>query len=159
MPGTEHARLAVGSDLGHIELIAAEVAEQIGDHRGGALFLRRESGGSARIRATALIDDPSGVVVVGTFDGCVLGYGLGVVETLNDEGLLGLIDDLVVLPAAREVGIGEAMMNLLLTQFRSKGCFGVDSRALPGDRHTKNFFESFGLKARLLVVHKSLADD
>ena len=28
--------------------------------------------------------------------------------------------------------------------------------ALPGDRATKNFFESFGLKARLLTVHAPL---
>jgi hypothetical protein len=36
------------------------------------------------------------------------------------------------------------------------GCFGVDSLALPGDRHTKNFFESFGLVARAIVVHRKL---
>jgi hypothetical protein len=32
----------------------------------------------------------------------------------------------------------------------------VDSLALPGDRHTKNFFEAFGLVARAIVVHKTL---
>ena len=36
----------------------------------------------------------------------------------------------------------------------AQGCFGVDSLALPGDRHTKNFFESFGLVARAIVVHR-----
>ena len=38
-----------------------------------------------------------------------------------------------------------------------QGCFGVDSLALPGDRHTKNFFESFGLVARAIIVHRSLS--
>ena len=39
----------------------------------------------------------------------------------------------------------------------TQGCFGVDSLALPGDRHTKNFFESFGLVARAIIVHRSLS--
>jgi hypothetical protein len=34
----------------------------------------------------------------------------------------------------------------------------MDSLALPGDRATKNFFESFGLKARAIVVHRSLVE-
>ena len=36
------------------------------------------------------------------------------------------------------------------------GAIGVDALALPGDRATKNFFETFGLKARAIVVHLSL---
>ena len=49
-----------------------------------------------------------------------------------------------------------AMMEALVAWCRAQGCFGVDSIALPGDRHTKNFFESFGLVARAIVVHRSL---
>ena len=50
-------------------------------------------------------------------------------------------------------------MNLVLDELRAAGCIGIDSRALPGDRETKNFFESFGLKARLLTVHRSFDGD
>jgi GNAT superfamily N-acetyltransferase len=95
-------------------------------------------------------------VVAGTLDGTVVGYGLVRVERLDDGTLLGVIDDIYVDPGARAVGIGEALMNHMLDWCRSQGCFGVDSLALPGDRHTKNFFESFGLVARAIIVHRPL---
>ena len=154
--GAEAARLATIDDLPAIDRVWTAVNAAVQEHRGGALFLRRESGGAAMDRARELVDHSDGLVVVGTYDGVVLGYGIGAVESLDDGGLLGRIDDLVVEAEAREVGIGESIMNLLIGEFRARGCFGVDSRALPGDRHTKNFFESFGLKARLLVVHREL---
>ena len=47
-------------------------------------------------------------------------------------------------------------MDEILVWCRSQGCIGVDSLALPGNRETKNFFESFGLVARAIVVHRSL---
>ncbi len=49
-------------------------------------------------------------------------------------------------------------MNAVVDEARTRNCFGIDALALPGDRETKNFFESFGLKARQLVVHRSLPD-
>jgi hypothetical protein len=47
-------------------------------------------------------------------------------------------------------------MDAVLAWCRECGCFGVDSLALPGNRETKNFFESFGLVARAIVVHRNL---
>ena len=47
-------------------------------------------------------------------------------------------------------------MELAMAWCREKGCLGIDSVALPGDRATKNFFESFGLVARALRVHRPL---
>ncbi len=156
MPG-EDARFASTDDLDWIERIADDVAAETADKRGGPLFLRRESGGAARPRAASLIESASGFAVVGTYDDVPFGYALVEVETLDDGGRLARIDDLAVQAEARGSGIGEAMMNLVLDEARARRCFGVDSRALPGDRETKNFFESFGLKARMLVVHRDLA--
>ena len=51
------------------------------------------------------------------------------------------------------------MLSVALEWFRAKGCVGVEATALPGERATKNFFEEHGLKARLLTVYRSLADD
>lgn len=152
----EQARLATADDLGAIGGIADAIAADLPDKRGGSLFLRRESGGDARIRAQAQIDAADGFAVVGTYDDAVFGYAVVQIETLTDGGLLARVDDLAVDAEIRGSGIGEAMMNLVMDTAREHGCFGIDSRALPGDRHTKNFFESFGLKARMLVVHKSL---
>lgn len=153
----ESARLATVEDLIAIESIARSVGAETEDKRGGPLFLRRESGGDARVRADSLLQAPDrGFGVIGTYDDVPFGYALVQIETLDDGGRLARIDDLAVEAEARSAGIGEAMMNLVLDEATARRCFGVDSRALPGDRQTKNFFESFGLKARLLTVHRTL---
>ncbi len=157
----EHARLANGEDLEAIAEIAESIAADMVDQRGGALFLRRESGGDAAARVRVLLDandvkEPGGFAVIGTYDDVPFGYAVVQIETLGDGGRLARIDDLAVQAEARGSGIGEAIMNLILGEAKAQGCFGVDSRALPGDRHTKNFFESFGLKARMLVVHRAI---
>ena len=157
----EQARQATVADLAVIGEIADKIAADMVDQRGGALFLRRESGGDAAGRAATLIDAgvgeaTGGFAVIGTYDGVPLGYALVQVEELADGGRLARIDDLAVEADARGSGIGEAIMNFVLDEATARGCFGVDSRALPGDRHTKNFFESFGMKARMLVVHRTL---
>lgn len=48
------------------------------------------------------------------------------------------------------------MVGFLIDHATVAGAIGVDSLALPGDRGTKNFFESFGLKARAIVVHRAI---
>jgi GNAT superfamily N-acetyltransferase len=54
------------------------------------------------------------------------------------------------------VGLGRLLLDTALVWFRAEGCTGVDGSALPGDRDAKQFFESAGFKARLLVMHLSL---
>ena len=69
-----------------------------------------------------------------------------------------MLDDIFVEPEAREVGVGEAMVDDVVDWCRDAGCIGIDSFALPGNRSTKNFFETFGFTARMLVVHKWLRE-
>ena len=95
-------------------------------------------------------------MVVGTIDETTIGYGAARVVGLADGRPLGVVDELFVEPGARGVGVGEAMMDLLVAWCVERGCVGVDAVALPGDRETKNFFETFGLKARAIVVHRQL---
>lgn len=153
----ESARIATPTDLPQIDRLVTAIKEAMIDHRGGDVFLRREGrrGGELSLIEAAL-NDPNQILAVGLFDDVVLGYGLAQIETLHDQTKLGRLDALAVDAQARGVGIGEAMMVLLQDLLREAGCFAVDSQALPGDRHTKNFFESFGLKARLLTVNKLL---
>lgn len=138
------------------ELVAASIAElQAG--RGGAVWART----SARIAPHEVqlereLAAPDHHVVVGTLDGAVLAFGVVRVEVVHDGGHLGVVTDLYTEPGAREVGLGEVVMQHLVEWCAAQGCFGVDSLALPGDRHTKNFFESFGLVARAIVVHRPL---
>lgn len=153
----EAARIATHADLQSIDRIVTDLKAAMVDHRGGDLFLRREAREAADLASIeAAAKDANRVLVVGTFDGVVLGYGLAQIEQLHDQTKLGRLDGFAVDTDARGVGIGEAMMMLLQDLLRTEGCFAVDSQALPGDRHTKNFFESFGLKARLLTVSKLL---
>lgn len=156
----EAARPATADDLDSIVNVAERVRAEQHGARGAALFAVREGGlWPPRGRLTAAVEAEDTIVVVGTYDDVVFGYGVAVIEPLLDGGLLGDLKDFAVEPDARSVGIGEAMMNELVDRLRARGCIGIDSRALPGDRATKNFFESFGLKARLLTVHRSLLDD
>lgn len=156
----ESARDAQLEDLPAIEAVAQAVELSLEGARGAALFLAREAGPTPFAeRLRAAMADGDRIVIVGTYDDVVLGYSICSVESLADDRLLGVIEDLAVDPEARSSGIGEAMMNEVLQRLTAAGCFGVDSRALPGDRQTKNFFESFGLKARLLVVHRTLTDE
>ncbi len=153
----ESARLGTAEDLDDISWLGAAVTSPLQDQRGGPVFSHRELGFTTPTeRFQQAIAEPNALGVVGEFDGIVLGYGVVVVEALDDGSLLGRLLDFAVYPGARGVGIGEAMMDLVVDELRAAGCRGVDAWALPGDRATKNFFETFGLKARLLTAHRAL---
>lgn len=151
----ESARIAISDDLAPIGLIATSSMAFIEGSRGAFVFGRREAATPAVELAAQAIADPDKVALVGTYEEVVFGYAIATTERLATE-TLGRIQHLVVEPEIRKSGIGEAMMNLLIEELKSLGCSRVDAHALPGDRHTKNFFESFGLKARLLTVHKEI---
>ena len=53
----------------------------------------------------------------------------------------------------REVGVGEAMRDLAMTEFRSRGIGRFDAHVLPGHRLVKNFFEAGGFAARSIIMH------
>lgn len=153
------AREATSADLPGLVALATAAVEELTPHRGGGVWRRQLArplppDDSLRVD----LDDPAAFVAVGTIDETIIGYGVVRVEHLRDGSRLGVISDLFTLEGARGVSVGEEVMDALIEWARQQGCFGVDSLALPGDRHTKNFFESFGLVARAIVVHRSLQD-
>jgi GNAT superfamily N-acetyltransferase len=154
----EGCRPATEADLARLAELAAAAIDELRAGRGGEMWARHtarrpplEPDLADQLRA----DDHH--VLVGTVDGTVMGYGVARVDELPDGGRLGVVTDLYTEPGCRELGIGEITMQTLIDWCAEHGCFGVDSLALPGDRHTKNFFESFGLVARAIVVHRSLS--
>ena len=149
----ESARPACADDAERITGLWRMAQAELADQRGGGLFLAREAAG---FPAPPVTGDDGKRVWVGTVDNFILGYLVARVETLRDEGRLGVVEEVFVEPGARGVGLGEAMMDLALEWLRDEGCTGVDAYALPGMRDTKNFFETFGFTARLLVVHRRL---
>jgi ribosomal protein S18 acetylase RimI-like enzyme len=155
----EGCRLASPADAVRLAELAAAAFDELRPQRGGAVWSRRE----ARARPPgasilAALDDPERLVVAGTIDEVIVGYGVVRREQLRTGEWLGVVEDLFVEPGAREVGIGEAMMGHLLSWCRAQGCAGIDALALPGNRAAKNFFERFGLTARAIVVHRDLRE-
>lgn len=153
----ESARLAVSTDLDVIGALLDHAIAELEPRRGGSIWTRRET--RARPIHDALdraLTDDDQLIVVGTIDDVVVGYSGVQRERLLDGATLAVVEDIYVLPEAREVGVGEAMLNLCLQWAEESGCVGLDALALPGDRQTKNFFESFGLVARAIIVHRDL---
>ncbi len=146
------ARRATAADAADLATLDAAARTGAAAQRGGMLFLQRDR----HPFEGAALTDPDAFVVVGGLDDVVLGAAVAMVERLDDGTRLGLLHGLYVDPGAREVGIGEAMMDLVLDWCREQRLAGIDALALPGDRATKNFFERFGLTARAIVVHRAL---
>ena len=150
-------RPARPDDLPVLDDLATQAIEELTPNRGGAVWRRQLARPVPPLGSLeADLRSPDHHVVVGTIDDEPVGYSVVRVDTLTDGSRLGVISDLFTLPGARDVAVGETMMDALIAWCRERGCFGVDSIALPGDRHTKNFFESFGLVARAIIVHRDL---
>lgn len=155
----EAARPATASDVARLAQLTSEAVAEQAEGRGGSIWSRREARERpAEDSLAEAVADPARLVLAGTIDGVVIGYVAVGVEALADGSRLGVVTDIYVEPEARGVGVGEVMIEEVLDWCREQGCVGVDALALPGNRHTKNFFETFGFKARALIVHRSLAE-
>jgi GNAT superfamily N-acetyltransferase len=153
----EASRVATEADLPRLVELVTDALTELTPTRGGAVYTRREARWPPYDeRLAAELAAPDHLVVVGTIDETPIGYGVVAVEKLHDGSLLGVVSDLFVEPMARGVGVGEAMMDQIVAWCREHGCTGVDAVALPGNRETKNFFETFGLVARAILVHREL---
>ncbi len=128
--------------------------------KGGHLWAAREAAAEPYEQTyRSLLEARDACLTVGCIDEVVVGFGAARVETLRTGERLGVITDLFVEPDAREVGVGEALAAALVEFCTSRGCLGVDARALPGHRAAKNFFEEQGFTARAIVMHHRLDGD
>lgn len=94
-------------------------------------------------------------VVVGEADGFVFGFMVAYDEPLVDGSRIGAIRFIFTEMGVREVGIGEAMRDLMLDELRAMGLSRFDAHVLPGHRLVKNFFESSGFAARTIVMYRN----
>jgi ribosomal protein S18 acetylase RimI-like enzyme len=154
----EDARVATPADIARVADLARALRTQLLDERGGALWSAREARPEPLEPAlAALLERDDAMVLVGTLDEHVVGYGVVQVEQLRDGTRLGVIDEIYVEPEARAVGVGELLVERLVDFCVRAECIGVDAAALPGDRQAKNFFERAGFTARILTMHKNSA--
>ena len=153
----EGARPAEKDDIAVIAELAGQAIAELRPNRGGAVWALREA--RPLPLETGLLEDladSSAMLIVGTIDRATVGYGAIRLVELHNGAVMGSVRDIYVMPRARGVGVGEAMIDLLIAWACKRNCIGIDSIALPGDRHTKNFFETHGLVARSLTVHRPL---
>lgn len=125
--------------------------------RGGIIGVR---GGDLRLAEcdhvpdwSTWIGDPMKVVLVGCLDEVVVAF---LTMHLSATRQRGIIAHVYVEVGARELGLGDALVDAAITAVRAAGLPGIESEVLPGDRETKNLFERAGLTARKLTVYKSL---
>ncbi len=147
-------RDAVAGDGPRIVELAEQLHAALRAQRGGALWsVTLAPAPPLEEHYAALIDRADTAVLVGTIDHQVVGYGTARVTVLRDGRRLGVVDEVYVEPAAREVSVGEVLLDALCAWCAARGCDGIDAVALPGDRAAKNFFEAHGFTARLLTMH------
>ena len=153
----EGCRPATRDDLLRIVELARLLRHELLPMKGGALWSNREALAEPLDDAyAALLGRDDALVVVGTVDETVVGFGVVTLERLRTGETLGVISDLFVEPDARAVGVGEAMADELAAFCVARGCMGIDALALPGHRAAKNFFEESGFTARAIVMHRLL---
>lgn len=153
----ESARAAVAADIATIAELARALRAELREMRGGALWEVHEAQAEPLDAALhALLERADALVVVGTIDDAIVGYGVVVIEVLRDGTALGVIRELFVEREARAVGVGEAIAERLVAYCRERRCIGIDAFALPGHREAKNFFERSGFTARELTMYRRL---
>lgn len=135
------SRVASFADHDSVEALRAEARSSLAEHRGGAALLEE----------TPLSRSGSELVYLGSIGEQPVGY-----LVVEMGGSTATISELFVLPEARHVGMGHALLESAMDSARSSGCDCIDAAALPGDRQTKNFFEDHGLVARKIVVQSKL---
>ena len=155
------ARAAVVADVPAVVALVREGRAGLETQRGGALWLSRQAVPEPLEDAvTAMIAADSACVMLGCIDAVPLGVLLAEhdLDRAAPAAVVATVRELFVVAEARGVGLGEEMMNATVDWATARGCVGIDGYALPGDRATKNFFETFGLVARGIVVHRRLGD-
>jgi ribosomal protein S18 acetylase RimI-like enzyme len=156
----EAARPATVDDVSRVLALTEELRAELATVRGGDLWHRTHDPvehSAPELRALLGYEDDC--VLVGSIDDSVVGYVLARAHSLADGSRLTTITELYVEPGAREVAVGEALVNAVLAWAEERGCTGVDATALPGQRATKNFFETNGFVARSLIMHRPIGGE
>lgn len=153
----EAVRRARHDDVDTLAILVSKAVEELGPERGGAVWAAREARPHPPEPSLAVaIDDPDQLVLIAMYEGVAFGYATAHVEHLRDSTSLCVVEEIYVEQEARGVGLGEALMNEVIAWAWEHDCAGIDAFVLPGNRAAKNFFESSGLVARAILVHRSL---
>lgn len=164
----ESTRLAGMEDLQRAAELVEMASEELAHQRGGELLLAgggwslEHKGPLPRHRLldwlASRAQDPSCSLWIGSY--CGVDVGVASARRFpTPSGQHCVTELLYVEPAARGVGVGEALMSEIAAWAGKLGLKGIDVHVVPGNRDTKSFLEGMGFKARLLVLHKDLRAD
>ena len=148
----ERVRAAAVGDAAVLAWLDSEARARLVDRRGGPEWLAEVAEWN-ELDAARFVGSPDCCVLVAELDDVAVGYAAA-----SCAGAICRIERLYVDPEARELGLGEEMLDQLMDFAVRTGVERIESTALPGDRETKNLFERFGMKARLLVVSRPLTE-
>lgn len=138
------ARPAVPADKEELRRLREQAAAELRGARGGELLLKYpDESGFGEEEMTALAE----------IDGVAIGYLEARLHPPEEGPPLCRLRTLYVEPEARQVGAGEALLELAAEWARRSRASGIDVQVLPGAREAKNFFESAGFVTRLLTMH------
>lgn len=104
-----------------------------------------------------ILDDPEAHLLVGLIDGLVFGFAYATIEPLLPQAggeRIGVVRMIYTEDEARMVGVGAAMLDGVISWFRSHGVDRFDAIVSPGHRLAKNFFEAAGFKARRITMYR-----
>ncbi|MEI7887963.1 MAG: GNAT family N-acetyltransferase [Actinomycetes bacterium] len=158
---TAHAQLSVRCALSSDEEELIRLRElarlHLCEQRGGELeVLSQDVAGESSQDLLAESTQQDRLVLIALIGEVSVGYSFAQSLRLSEQYSLCLIKELFVESGAREIGVGELLMQAVTAWAQERGCSGIDAVAMPGDRDTKNFFETFGLVARSITVHQDL---
>lgn len=145
-------RRATAADAAELAELEEEARRAAVDLRGGSRLLADHSpvagewarwlGGATHAAWIARIDS--------------LAVGYLALQLPSQRGGVGLVTQVFVTPGARELGLGEQLVEAALDALVEAGAGTLDALALPGDRLTKNLFERAGVVSRLIVLSRPL---
>lgn len=151
----ESARPATEADLDDLVELWQDAVDELDGQRGGGPLAgslsRRDLPGFLR----AVLGDTERLLVVGLIDDVPVGLASLRVDRDRREPI-GDLELLYVEPNARQVGVAEAMLAVAVRRCEDWGVSGLDAPALPGNRAAKSFFETQGMQARLLIMHRPI---
>tara|TARA_Y100001970_G_scaffold210926_1_gene257399 strand:- start:8323 stop:8790 length:468 start_codon:yes stop_codon:yes gene_type:complete len=152
----ESARIAEQNDRAVFVSLYTASRDEIAGHKGADLWGRtRALTGTASEVFDMASEHQDFICILGTYNDYPFGFLIAEWVAIYDKKSLD-IREVFVDSEMRSVGIGEAMMLALFDQAEKFAAFSIVSRALPGDRELKNFFERFKITARIIEVERKL---
>ena len=153
----ESSRLASIDDLETLIFLRKEAISELKNKRGGEVLLNLDSfSEDSSENFSFWFDSSDHRIFTGLFGDAVVAYGVLEFSKTNDNQKIASIKEIFVLKDARSVGVGESVIHSITNEAIEHNAIGIDSFALPGDRETKNFFETQGMVARLIHVYRPL---